>query len=213
VSEGIAAMEELTGFGISCNATVSFSVAQAVSVAEAMERGYKKAQENKIDTENLRPCVTIMVGRIDDHITRVIQNQKINVDPGIAHWAGVAVFKEAHRIFKKRGFKAKLLVAAYRHPLHWTELIGSDVLMTIPYGWWTRFNKTDVLPVLSIEKPVDPKILDTLYNQVPDFKMAYEEGAMKLEEFVHYGATVHTLNQFFTGYESLLALVRARLIR
>ena len=36
---GIAAMEEATYRGVSINATVSFTVAQAVAVAEAIERG------------------------------------------------------------------------------------------------------------------------------------------------------------------------------
>jgi transaldolase len=44
VPEGFVAMEELTYKGVSINATVSFSVAQAVKAAEAVERGLKRRE-------------------------------------------------------------------------------------------------------------------------------------------------------------------------
>ncbi|MCC6277993.1 MAG: transaldolase family protein [Oligoflexia bacterium] len=212
VPAGIQAMEELTAQGINVNATVCFSVSQAVEVARAIERGFERAKSSGVDTETLQPYITIMVGRLDDHIGRVIQSKGLNVDPGIAHWAGIAVFKQAYRIFKREGFKSRLLVAAYRHNMHWTELMGPQVTMTIPYGWWTRFNETNHMPLATIEKPVSPPILDALYNDVSDFRLAYDEDAMGAEKFLNYGATVHTLNQFLGGYEGLVQLIRQQMI-
>ena len=41
-----------------------------------------------------------------------------------------------------------------------------------------------------------------------DFKQAYDEDGMQPEEFVHYGASIHTINQFIEGYEGLLKIIR-----
>src|SRR5688572_11136939 len=133
---GIAAMEEITARGIRVNATVSFSVAQAISVAEALDRGLKRARSAGINADTVRPYITLMIGRVDDQLKRVAEQNKIETTPGIIDWAGIAVFKNAHRIFQQRGYAGTLLAAAYRHEKHWSQIIGRDVLQTIPYTWW-----------------------------------------------------------------------------
>ena len=76
---GIEAMEKLTSHGISINATVSFSVSQTIQVAEAVERGIALANDKGIDITNLTPYVTIMVGRIDDHLKRKKEENNIDI--------------------------------------------------------------------------------------------------------------------------------------
>ena len=78
---GIKAMEMLTAAGITVNATVSFTVPQAVQVAEAIERGLSQAEKNSVDTKDVTPYVTIMVGRIDDHLRRVRDSKIIESTP------------------------------------------------------------------------------------------------------------------------------------
>ena len=64
-SVGIEAIEEATYRGVSVNVTVSFSVAQAVTTGEAIERGLKRREAEGKDTSQMGPVVTLMVGRID----------------------------------------------------------------------------------------------------------------------------------------------------
>jgi transaldolase len=153
-----------------------------------------------------------MIGRVDDHLRRVAERDHLAVSPGVIEWSGIAVFKEAHRIFKQRGLPGTLLAAAYRHENHWSQIIGPEVLQTVPYTWWTKFNVSTTVPALTLGNPVDPAILAELRTKFPDFIRAHDESAMQPSEFVRYGATVHTLNQFLGGYADLLALVRARLL-
>ncbi|HTO04201.1 MAG TPA: transaldolase family protein, partial [Opitutus sp.] len=127
---GIAAMEEITARGIRVNATVSFSVAQAISVAEALDRGIKRARGAGLNPDTIRPYITLMIGRVDDHLKREAERLKIQTTPGVIDWAGIAVFKNAHRIFRERGYAGTLLAAAYRHEKHWSEIIGREVLQT-----------------------------------------------------------------------------------
>ena len=207
---GIHALEELTASGIRVNATVSFSVSQAIAAAEAVERGLKKAIVQGIDVSKIRPNITVMVGRLDDHLQRVMAKNPVMIDPGYLHWAGVAVVKKAYDVFMKRDYRSTLLVAAYRHHLHWSQLIGERVAQTIPYSWWKQFNDSAIPVEKTIRDPVDPRIIDALLRGFPDFRKAYEEDGLSPGQFDSYGPSVHTLNQFVNGYHDLLGLVRER---
>lgn len=209
---GIAAIEEMTARGIRVNATVSFTVPQAIAVARALERGLKRARAAGRDADSIRPYITLMIGRVDDHLKRVAEKQKIATSPGALDWAGIAVFKNAHRIFKERGYPGTLLAAAYRHEAHWAQIIGREVLQTIPYTWWTKFNVSPAPPALTLDQSVDPAIIAELRTKFPDFIRAHDENGMTPSEFLGYGATVHTLNQFLGGYADLVASVRARIL-
>jgi transaldolase len=209
---GIAAMEEITARGIRVNATVSFSVAQAISVAEALDRGLKRARASGLNADAIRPYITLMIGRVDDQLKRVAEQEKIETTPGIIDWSGIAVFKHAHRIFQKRGYAGTLLAAAYRHEKHWSQIIGRDVLQTIPYTWWKKFNVSDTEPTLTLDQPVDDAILAELRAKFPDFVCAHDERGMPTCDYVRYGATRHTLNQFLGGYADLVAVVRNRML-
>jgi transaldolase len=210
---GLRAAEELVGEGINVNATVSFTLAQAVAVAEAFERGLTRAKGRGLEMQRLHPYVTLMVGRLDDHLQRIWTREGSPVDPGLLHWAGIAVFKKARAVFRERGYRGTLLAAAYRHHMHWSELIGPGVVLSMPYTWWKRFNDSDVEVAPTLDRPMDPRIVDVLYRRFEEFRKAYDEDGITPDDFVHYGATVHTLNQFIGGYHDLLGLVRERLLR
>ena len=209
---GIKAMEMLTAAGITVNATVSFTVPQAVQVAEAIERGLSQAEKNSIDTKDVTPYVTIMVGRIDDHLKRVRDSKNINMDPEIINWASIAIFKNAYRIFKERNYRSKLLAAAFRCDLHWKEIVGGDIIISMPYEWWNKFNASDVDVRHKIDEPVDEKTISLLKENFEDFNKAYDEKGMSENEFESFGASVHTMQTFLEGYDEFVALIRSRMI-
>jgi transaldolase len=208
---GIPALEEATYRGVTINATVCFTVPQAIAVAEAVERGLKRrAQEGK-DCD-FHPACTIMVGRLDDWMKVLVQRDKIALTPGYADWAGVAAMKKAYSIYKQRGYRTRLLAAAYRNHLHWSQFIGGDVILTIPHEWQVLFNQSKVPVVERMSQAVDPKIIDELYDLIPDFRRAYDEDGLSLDEFDAYGATARTLRGFCDHYHELLAIVRDSMI-
>jgi transaldolase len=205
---GITAVEQVTAAGISVNATVCFTVPQAIAVAEAVERGLSRRDAAGEDTSQMSPVCTIMVGRLDDWMGVLANRDSVLVDPGIVHWAGIAAFKKAYGLFQERGYRARLLAAAYRHHLHWSELIGGDVVLTIPPAWQRKFNNSDIEVVPRIGHPVAQNIIDDLYRSFPDFRRAYDVDGMTPEEFDSYGATARTLRGFIASYQDLVAIVR-----
>jgi transaldolase len=209
---GIKAYEEATYHGVSINATVSFTVPQALAVAEAVERGLKRRAAEGLDSTLMHPVCTIMVGRVDDWLRSVVDRDGIIIDPGCLDWAGVAVMKNAYKIYKEKGYRTQLLAAAYRNHHHWSEFIGGDVSLTIPHGWIKKFNASDITVENRIDKPVDPQIIAQLSTHLPDFNKAYQPDGLTPGEFETYGATCRTLLQFLGGYDELIGIIRKIMI-
>lgn len=207
-SAGIAAMEEATYRGVSINATVSFTVPQALAVGEAIERGLRRREADRLDVATMGPVCTIMVGRLDDWMKVAGERQRSTIDPGYYEWTGVAAFKKAYRIYQERGYRTRLLSAAFRNRMHWSELIGGDLVISPPFGWQQRLNASGYRPEPRIDEPVQPSIVDALYDGLAQFRMAYDEDGMTVAEFDNYGATRRTLRQFLTATNELEALVR-----
>jgi transaldolase len=204
---GIRAMEEATYHGVSINATVSFTVPQAVAVAEAIERGLERREAEGLDVSRLGPVCTIMVGRLDDWLKALAARDGVAVDPAVLEWAGVAVFKRAHDIFLERGFRTRLLSAAFRNTLHWSELVGGDVVISPPYEWQLRLNASGIEPEPRIHVPVSSTVLDGLRG-FADFRRAYGAEPMPVGDFEGFGATRRTLRQFLAASADLDAQVR-----
>ena len=205
---GIPAIEEATYHGVSINATVSFTLPQAIAVAEAVERGLRRREAEGKDISAMGPVCTLMVGRLDDWLKLQADKETITLDPGYLEWAGVAVFKKAYQIFHQRGYRIRLLSAAFRNHMHWSEFIGGDVVISPPYSWQVRYNASDIEVVNRIDKPVDPKIVAELYKKFADFRRAYDENGLSIDEFDTYPCTVRTLRQFIAATSDLGALIR-----
>jgi len=205
---GIVAIEEATYRGISINATVSFTLPQAIAVAEAVERGLKRREAEGLDISTMGPVCTIMVGRLDDWLKVLLDKHNLSVDPGYLEWAGVAVFKKAYKIYREGGYRLRLLSAAFRNHMHWSEFIGGDVVISPPCAWQRRYNESDIEVIPRIDTPVDAKIVDTLLSKFPDFERAYSENGLSPAEFDTFGSTRRTLRQFIAACAEMNGMVR-----
>ena len=208
-TEAIAAFEEATYQGVSLNATVSFSVAQTIAVAEAVERGLKRREAEGLDISQMGPVCTIMVGRVDDWVKVSAEKSSAVLDPGIMEWAGVAVFRQAHKIYQERGYRTRLLSAAFRNHMHWSEILGGDSVISPPYAWQVRINKSGIKPNLnSVNEPIASHILEPMLEHLPEFRKMYEVDGLKVEEFTNFGATLRTLRGFLQSANDLEVFVR-----
>ena len=205
---GLVGMEEATARGVSINSTVSFTVPQAIAAAEAVERGLDRGRAAGEDVSTMSPIVTIMIGRLDDWMKVVVERDSVALHPDAPNWAGIAAFKRAYAIFRERGYRSRLLAAAYRHRLHWTELVGGDVSMTMPFAWQERFNASGIVPEPRMDLPVDPDLVADLAERIPDFRRAYEPDGMTPAEFEAFGATARTLRAFIKSLHDLQGAIR-----
>ena len=209
---GVQAIEEATYLGVSINATVSFTLPQAIAVAEAVERGLTRREKEGKDISTMGPVCTLMVGRLDDWLKVVAEKKNIIANPHTLDWAGVAVMKKAYSIYQQRGYRLRLLSAAFRNHLHWSEFIGGDVVISPPYLWQKRYNASDVTVENRIDIPVDKAIIDELERKFTDFRRAYYEDGMTIDEFDGFGANVSTLTQFSQATANLIAKMREMML-
>lgn len=100
---GVEAIEEATYRGVSINATVCFTLPQCLAVAEAVERGLKRREQEGKEVAGMGPVCTIMVGRLDDWLKVVAEKENVITEPGYLDWAGVAVFKKTYGLYRERG--------------------------------------------------------------------------------------------------------------
>ena len=146
-----------------------FSVAQAVAAAEAIERGLRRREAEGVPIDDMGPVITLMMGRLEDWLRVQTERDGIVADPTALPWSGVAVFKRAYADVPG----ARLPRAAARRgdppSLHWSELIGGDVVITMPAVWQRRFNASSVEVRPRMDDPVDPAIVDELRAHFPDF--------------------------------------------
>ncbi len=209
---GIEAMEEATYRGCSINATVSFTVAQAVAVAEAVERGLARRKAEGLDCSKMAPVCTLMIGRTDDWLKASCTANNLAIKPEAAEWAGVAVIKEAYRIYNEKGYTTRLLSAANRNVYHWSEIVGGNLCQTINYSWHKILNDSCDMPVVSrIDEPVPAEWMDEL-NRFEEFKKSFDVNALKPEDFVNYGGFKNTISTFLGGYDDLVKLIRGLMI-
>lgn len=131
-----------------------------------------------------------MVGRLDDWLKAQAELENITIDPGYLELGGVAVFKKTYKIFRQRGYRIRLLSAAFPNHMQWSEFIDGDVVISPPYKWQVHFSDVEV--VSRIDSAVNPEILDMLLRQFPDFQRAYTEGSVSLDEFDTFAPTRRT---------------------
>ena len=211
-SVGVRVMEEATYRGVNVNATVSFSVPQAVAAGEAVERGLRRREAEGLPVDDMGPVITVMMGRLEDWLRVQTERDGIIADPAALPWSGVAVFKRTVAEFRARGLRARPLGAAIRHHLHWSELIGGDVVITLPASWQRRFNASSVEVRPRMDDPVDPAIIDELQRRFPDFARAYEPDGLAPAEFDTFGPSARTLRSFIGSYHELLHQVGDALV-
>jgi len=200
-SAGLEVLEECAAEGISITATVSFTVPQLVAIAERYRRGRQRARTGGITA---RPCfAVIMIGRLDDYLREVAQDQCAAVTELDIRQAGLAVTKRAYATYLQQGYEATLLVAALRGTYHLTELAGANLVMSIAPAWQEPLLSPDLICEKRIHHEVPADVIRRLLA-LSEFVRAYEPDGMAPPEFVTYGVTQRTLAQFSeSGWKKL----------
>jgi len=198
---GLEVLEQCVSEGITITATVSFTVAQLISIAEYYRKGIRKAKkEGKIPGK----CyAVIMVGRLDDYLRDTALDQKADISESDIIHAGIASVKKAYEIYMQKGYEAELMVSGMRGTYHLTEIAGGDLIMSIHPGFQTAALAMKGPWGKRIDLPVSDKVINRL-KTLPEFMKAYEPDGMRPEEFITYGAVQRTLTQFTeSGWKAL----------
>jgi transaldolase len=205
VSAGLDVLEDCIAEGISATATISFTVPQVLATAERCRAGRLRAR-----TKGIRPgeCfAVIMIGRLDDYLREIAQDNKIPAQESDIRQAGLAVTKRAYKIYRDRNYEAILMVAALRGSYHLTELAGAELIMSIAPEAQEWFITQDHPREDRIIEEIALDVVQRL-SAMPEFVKAYEPDGMAPGDFISYGATQRTLSQYVEAGWKLLENAR-----
>lgn len=201
VAAGLDVMEDCIAEGIAACATISYTVSQAIAIAERCRAGRQRAAAKGIKPGEC--YAVIMIGRLDDYLREVAADNKAPVSQFDIRQAGLAVTKRAYRIYRERHYEAVLLLAALRGSYHLTELAGADLIMSMTSAAQQWFVAEDHPREKRIEKEIARDVVERL-SELPEFVKAYEPEGMKPADFISYGVAQRTLCQYIESGWKLL---------
>jgi transaldolase len=190
---GLDVLQECISEGITVTATVSFTVPQVIAIAEKYHRGIELAK--KKGNRHGKCFAVIMIGRLDDYLRDVANDRSAGIDESDIKQAGLAVTKRAYSIYKERGYKPLLIIAALRGGYHMTELAGAELIMSIHPKYQALLLSGDTPREERIYTEISPEVIERL-SVLDEFRRSYLPDGMKPEEFLSFGANQRTLTQF-----------------
>lgn len=198
---GVTVVEQLAAEAIPICATLNVSVAQAIAVAEAYERGAARAE-----AAGIAPALCLVVqqvGRLDDYLRDIAKDMQADVAEQDIIMAGLAVAKRTYAIFKERGYRSVIMPAGLRGSYHLTEMAGARVTFSITTRVQNMILAENPRQEERIDNPIDSGVLARLLT-IPEFVRAYEPDGLKPADFITFGVIQKLLSQFMeTGWAPL----------
>ncbi len=201
---GTQAIEALVVRDIPICATEVFSISQTIHICELYQRAAMKCGKHP-------PFyVTHITGIFDEYLAERVKSEGIEISPQILTQAGCAIARKEYQILKERDYETTMLGGGARGTHHFTELVGGDVHITINWSTALELIEADGPVISRIEAQTPKPILDELTAKLPDFRKAFYEDALSLEEFKDYGPVMLFKSMFLAGYNHLLEEIAER---
>jgi transaldolase len=157
----------------------------------------------------------MMMGRYEDapEFRAQAAERGIELTDADLRWAGIAIFRKAHRLFRERRYPSKLMAASMRlGPIvdgvprvwHLEKLAGADAVLTLFPNIFEAFlaNHAGLPLAPQIEEPAPDEVLERLLR-IPYFAEAYAEDGLAKEQFVAHPALQATATSFSQAMEKI----------
>ncbi len=217
--EGLRAFEDLTAEGISVNVTLLFAVERYAGVAEAYLKGLERRAAAGKDLSKIASVASFFVSRVDSAIDPVLAKRPEPEAKALLGKAAIANAKLAYqhgkKVFSSTRFSAlsakgarpqRLLWAstgtknpAYKDTLYVEELIGLDVVNTMPPATVDAFRDHGVCRP-SLEERVDEARAQ--WEALPRFGVDLAATMQKLED--------EGVKSFAKSFETLMGELTAK---
>jgi len=202
---GLKAMEYLFAQNIPVNATEIMAIQQAVDCIELYQRVTRQAGVTP------RLWVSQIAGIFDDHVRDVASREQIDISPDVLWQAGLAIGRKLYRLMQERRYPGTFIAGGARGLQHFTEMVGGDVCCTINWiGTADKLLEENPPVVYRLFNPVPDKVIAELLEKLPDFRRAYMEGGLAVEEYDDFGPVKHFRNSFIKSWQRVLDLAHER---
>jgi len=202
---GLEAMGSLLGDGACVNATEVMSVAQTLSLVDLYERVTSGRARRPV------MFVSHIAGIYDDYLQQWAAKSGVDVEPDVLWQAGLAVARRVYEVMRARGTPQIFIGGGARGLHHFTELVGGDLVVTINWvGTADRLIAENPAVVYRLFNPVPDHVVRELIEKVPDFKRAYLDDGLAVEEYEEFGGVEHFRHMFVSGWKRVEALAHER---
>ena len=198
---GLEAMESCMAEGIAVTATVSFTLAQVIAIAEACERANAKALSS--GTKGGHCNAVIMIGRLEDYLMFAARDMGKSELCTIIPNAGVLVVKKAAEIFKEKKYSAVLLPSGMRGAHQIEKLAGLRGIFSISPNLVDDLENQNSSQNEKLSEAADLDLVKRL-SEIKDFRRAYEPDGLEPNEFIGFGSFQQTITQFIeSGWQRI----------
>jgi transaldolase len=201
---GLKAIEVLVAEDMPIIATEVFAMAQVIETCEL----YRRVSERS----GRRPpfYVTHISGIFDEYLMRRVEHDSIGVNREVLRQAGCALARKQYRVLQERAYPVTMLGGGARGAHHFTEMVGGSIHITI--NWSTAQELLEANPpvVPRMNAQVPQEVVEELCEKLPDFRKAWFEDRMSIEEFENFGPLQYFRGMFVKGWDTLLHTIKER---
>ena len=199
---GLKAFEKLIPEDMPIIATEVFAMAQATAVCELYQRVSQQCGKHP-------PFyVTHISGIFDECLAKTAEREGIEVSPSALAQAGCILARRQYAMMRSRGYAVTLMGGGARGTHHFTEMVGGAVHVTINWSTAEQILRTDAPITSRIDAPAPQAVIDGLCAKLPDFRKAYRDDGLAVEEFASFAPLQYFRNMFVRGWDELAAAVR-----
>jgi transaldolase len=202
---GLKAIEFLIGENVPIIATEIMGISQVISTCET----YIRVSEKTGKTPPL--FVTHITGIFDEYLAKVVEREGIEISKDVLWQAGTIIARKQYRLMKERQYPGIMLGGGARGLHHFTEMVGGDMHVTINWkGTADLLIEQDPPVVWRMYTPEPEYAVKELLDKVPDFRRAYYEDGLSVEEYMDFGPVEHFRDSFIQGWDYLLQVIQER---
>jgi transaldolase len=199
---GLKAFEQLIPENMPIIATEVFAMSQASEVCELYQRVSQKCGKHP-------PFyVTHISGIFDECLAKTAEREGIKVSPEALAQAGCILARKQYAMMRKRGYDITLLGGGARGTHHFTEMVGGALHVTINWSTAEEIIKADPAITSRIKAAAPQAIVDELCEKLSDFRAAYRDDGLTIEEFGEFAPLQFFRNMFVKGWDTLADTVR-----
>ncbi len=202
---GLEAMDVLIAENTPINATEVMGLRQALDICEMYRQLSRKT--------GMKPKIfySLITGIYDEYLQKQVEKEGISISPDILQTAGMIIAKKTYAVTKARYPEVGFIGGGVRGLHHFTEMVGGDVCITMNWaGQAEELLKLDQPVVPRLFNPVPENYLDALLTHVPEFRRAYFENGLKVEEYEHFGPVDYFRQMFISAWKSALETIARR---
>ncbi len=183
--EGLKAIEYCASKAIPINATEVMAVRQALDVCQVYEKATK-------GMKNPAPIYfSHITGIYDEYLKQHAKEIQADVTPDALWQAGMIIAKKVYALVKEKKYPVGFIGGGARGLHHFTEMVGADACVTINWkGTAEDLILQDPPVVQRFQTPVPPSVVDSLNENLPDFKRGYEVNGITPAEYEDFGPVV-----------------------